>query len=254
MTINNANVEQINIALLDIDKRIKALNADSETLKSLQDSVKLIKSSLNETKAGLTGGATYNINISGNAATATQATNAISAIRASTAESADEAGHAIIADTADSAKTADTASNVPTKTSDLQNDSGFSSVEANPTLSGGENNLTSIDINGTKYKVPAANDWTLVSGGTSTQKALPSDWRELLIVAYLLYENENICYQFYVTREMVKGIVHRFYSGYTYTTSDYGGARVDVTETTATLKWFKYEGALQNASMTVRYK
>ena len=49
MTINNATVEQINVALLDIDKRIKALNADSETLKSLQNSVKTIKSSLNGT-------------------------------------------------------------------------------------------------------------------------------------------------------------------------------------------------------------
>lgn len=52
MTINNATVEQINVALLDIDKRIKALNADSETLKSLQNSVKTIKSSLNETTTG----------------------------------------------------------------------------------------------------------------------------------------------------------------------------------------------------------
>lgn len=103
MIINNNSVEQINVVLLDIDKRIKALNVDSETIKSLQDSVKLIKSSLNETKAGLTGGATYNINISGNAATATQATNAISAIRASTAESADEAGHAVIANQAERA-------------------------------------------------------------------------------------------------------------------------------------------------------
>ena len=49
MTINNATVEQINVALLDIDKRIKALNADSETLKSLQDSVRTIKGSLNGT-------------------------------------------------------------------------------------------------------------------------------------------------------------------------------------------------------------
>lgn len=111
MIINNATVEQINVVLLDIDKRIKALNADSETLKSLQDSVKLIKSSLNETKAGLTGGATYNINISGNAATATQATTATSAIRASTAESADEAGHAVTANQADSA-TKDSDNNV----------------------------------------------------------------------------------------------------------------------------------------------
>ena len=65
MTINNATVEQINVALLDIDKRIKALNADSETLKSLQNSVKTIKSSLNGTTAGMpealtVNGKTYN--------------------------------------------------------------------------------------------------------------------------------------------------------------------------------------------------
>lgn len=65
MTINNATVEQINVALLDIDKRIKALNADSETLKSLQNSVKTIKSSLNETTTGkfkvlTVNGKTYN--------------------------------------------------------------------------------------------------------------------------------------------------------------------------------------------------
>lgn len=64
MTINNATVEQINVALLDIDKRIKALNADSETLKSLQNSVKTIKSSLNGTtklpEALTVNGKTYN--------------------------------------------------------------------------------------------------------------------------------------------------------------------------------------------------
>ena len=62
MTINNATVEQINVALLDLDKRIKALNADSETLKSLQNSVKTIKSSLNgiTIKALTVNGKTYN--------------------------------------------------------------------------------------------------------------------------------------------------------------------------------------------------
>ena len=76
MTINNATVEQINVALLDLDKRIKALNTDNETLKSLQNSVKTIKGSLNETQAGLKSGETYDINISGNAATATLAEEA----------------------------------------------------------------------------------------------------------------------------------------------------------------------------------
>lgn len=102
MTINNANVEQINVALLDIDKRIKALNTESETLKSLQNSIKTIKSSLNEAQAGLTAGETYDINISGNAATATFAEEA---------KRADEADHAASADTATNAnisKTLDT--------------------------------------------------------------------------------------------------------------------------------------------------
>lgn len=98
MTINNANVEQINVALLDIDKRIKALNIDNEAIKSLQNSVKTIKSSLNETKAGLQSGATYDINISGNASTATHATTATTAEVVNVAESAAEADHAKVAD------------------------------------------------------------------------------------------------------------------------------------------------------------
>lgn len=98
MTINNANVEQINVALLDLDKRIKALNIDNEAIKSLQNSVKTIKSSLNETKAGLQSGATYNINISGNASTATKAATATTAEIVNVAESAAEANHAKLAD------------------------------------------------------------------------------------------------------------------------------------------------------------
>ena len=62
MTINNATVEQINVALLDIDKRIKALNADSETIKSLQNSVRTIKSSLNGTTGTTTGMKTLTVN------------------------------------------------------------------------------------------------------------------------------------------------------------------------------------------------
>ena len=108
MTINNANVEQINVALLDIDKRIKALNIDNEAIKSLQNSVKTIKSSLNETKAGLQSGATYDINISGNASTATHATTATTAEVVNVAESATEADHATNATNANLSKTLDT--------------------------------------------------------------------------------------------------------------------------------------------------
>lgn len=111
MTINNATAEQINVALLDIDKRIKALNIDNEALKALQNSVKAIKSSLNETKAGLQSGATYDINISGNASTATHATTATTAEVVNSAETAGEANYAKLANTATNAnisKTLDT--------------------------------------------------------------------------------------------------------------------------------------------------
>lgn len=60
MTINNATVEQINVALLDIDKRIKALNIDSEAIKSLQNNVKTTKGSLNETTTGMLKALTVN--------------------------------------------------------------------------------------------------------------------------------------------------------------------------------------------------
>lgn len=60
MTINNATVEQINVALLDIDKRIKALNIDNEAIKSLQNSVKSIKGSLNGTTTGMAKALTVN--------------------------------------------------------------------------------------------------------------------------------------------------------------------------------------------------
>lgn len=60
MTINNATVEQINVALLDIDKRIKALNIDNEAIKSLQNSIKTIKSSSNETHTGMAEALTVN--------------------------------------------------------------------------------------------------------------------------------------------------------------------------------------------------
>ena len=106
MTINNANVEQINVALLDIDKRIKALNIDNEAIKSLQNSVKTIKSSLNEKQAGLVSGATYNINISGNATTATKAATATTAAVADRALEADSVAEANYATNATNATNA----------------------------------------------------------------------------------------------------------------------------------------------------
>lgn len=85
MIINDNSAEQINIALLDLEKKISALKDDRSIIDSLKDSVSIIRASLNETKAGLESGATYNISITGNATTATTADTAI------TAESAERA-------------------------------------------------------------------------------------------------------------------------------------------------------------------
>ena len=93
MIINNNSVEQINIALLDLEKRLLTIKDDKSAIDSLKDSVNTIKASLNETKAGLTSGATYDINITGNATTATTATTAGSAVSAVSAESASKDGN-----------------------------------------------------------------------------------------------------------------------------------------------------------------
>ena len=79
MTINNNSVEQINVALLDMDKKLKSAaskSASASDFKNLEASVDNIKRTLNETKTGLEPGKTYNINISGNAATADKAKEA----------------------------------------------------------------------------------------------------------------------------------------------------------------------------------
>lgn len=87
MTINNNSVEQINVALLDMDKKIKSTvskSASASDFKNLEASVDNIKRTLNETKAGLEPGKTYNINISGNAATADKAKEANKLVNALT--------------------------------------------------------------------------------------------------------------------------------------------------------------------------
>jgi hypothetical protein len=124
MTINKNSVEQINVALLDLDKKIKSVNNASD-LKNLEASVDSIKRTLNETAAGLESGKTYNINISGNAATATRANNAGTAETATTAETAISANHADTADTATTAAKVANALTVNGKTYD-----GSSAVNA----------------------------------------------------------------------------------------------------------------------------
>lgn len=93
MIINNNSVEQINVALLDLEKKLSTIKNSKSDIDSLKDSINTIKASLNETKAGLTSGATYNINITGNATTATTATTADSAVSAESAERASKDGN-----------------------------------------------------------------------------------------------------------------------------------------------------------------
>ena len=119
MTINKNSVEQINVALLDMDKKIKSAMSNGTSasdFKNLEASVESIKRNLNETKTGLEPGKTDNINISGNAATATKATTAATAETATTAETAISANSALTADTATNATTAETATNATTAT------------------------------------------------------------------------------------------------------------------------------------------
>ena len=103
MIINNNTVEQINVALNDVYAKIDRLNINTSDLDSIKTNIANIQRTLNETKNGLNSGETYNINISGNASTATYATTAGSATHADTADSA------TTANTADSATTAGSA-------------------------------------------------------------------------------------------------------------------------------------------------
>lgn len=93
MIINNNSVEQINIALLDLEKKILTIKDNKSDIDNLRDGINTIKASLNETKAGLTSGATYDINITGNATTATTANTAGSAVSAESAERASKDGN-----------------------------------------------------------------------------------------------------------------------------------------------------------------
>lgn len=103
MIINNNTVEQINVALNDVYAKIDRLNINTSDIDSIKTSIANIQRTLNETKNGLNSGATYNINISGNASTATYATTSGSTTHA---ETADFATTATQSDTANSATTA----------------------------------------------------------------------------------------------------------------------------------------------------
>ena len=121
MIINNNTVEQINIALLDIDKKLKTTSITSAQIQQIQSQIDNIQRTLRETSIGLSSGATYNINITGNASSASYATEAGTAKVTATAQSAEIANHANTADSADYATKAEKDSSNNTITTTYQN-------------------------------------------------------------------------------------------------------------------------------------
>ena len=159
MTINKNSVEQINVALLDMDKKIKnALSngTSASDFKNLEASVDNIKRTLNETKTGLEPGKTYDINISGNAATADKATtattaetatNANHAETATTADAATNANHALTADTATNVTTANKVANALTVNGKTYDGSSAVDAGVQTVANGGTGVTTQADIN-----------------------------------------------------------------------------------------------------------
>ena len=100
MIINDNSVEQINVALLDIDKKLKTTSVTSSQMERIQKQLDNVQRTLRETSIGLSGGATYNINITGNASSASFATEAGSAKVTASAQSAEIANYANTAERA----------------------------------------------------------------------------------------------------------------------------------------------------------
>ena len=106
MIVNDNSVEQINVALLDIDKKLKTTSVTSSQMEQIKIQLDNVQRTLRETSIGLSSGATYNINITGNASSASFATEAGTAKVTATAQSAEIANHANTADSATNATNA----------------------------------------------------------------------------------------------------------------------------------------------------
>ena len=142
MIINSNSVEQINVALLDIDKKLKTTSVTSSQMEQIQKQLDNVQRTLRETSIGLSSGATYNISITGNASSASYATEAGSAKVTATAQSAEVANHA---NTADSATTATNASHA------VSADNGVPTYSADDA---GKNLAVNKDGTGTEWVKP----------------------------------------------------------------------------------------------------
>ena len=135
-TVNNNTPEQINSALFAIGDDITKQNAQTKNaIKSsestLQKQIDKLTDSLKNNGSLIIGG-TYDINISGNASTSTNATNAVNAEKATK----DSAGNVITTTYATKAE-------VPTKTSELTNDSDF--ITSSGSITGNASSATTAN-------------------------------------------------------------------------------------------------------------
>ena len=168
-TVNNNTPEQINSALFAIGDDITKQNAQTKNaIKSsestLQKQIDKLTDSL-KNNGGLIIGGTYDINISGNASTSTNATNATNAEKATK----DSAGNVITTTYATKAE-------VPTKTSELTNDSDF--ITSSGSTTGNAATATKLQtartINGTSFD-GSANITTTKWGTARNIKIASSD-------------------------------------------------------------------------------
>ena len=171
MTINKNSIEQINVALLDMDKKIKSAisnGTSASDFKNLEASVESIKRNLNETTAGLEPGKTYDINISGSATTAGTATTATTANHAETATNADHALTADEATNADHALTAETATKANNAvTAKIATTAGTATIATRAETADKVSNA--LTVNGKTYDGSSAVDagvQTVANGGT----------------------------------------------------------------------------------------
>ena len=142
MIVNNNSVEQINVALLDIDKKLKTTSVTSSQMEQIQKQLDNVQRTLRETSIGLSSGATYNINITGNASSASFATEAGTAKVTATAQSAEIANHA---------NTADSATNATNATHAVSADNGVPAYSINDA---GKNLAVNSSGNGTEWVKP----------------------------------------------------------------------------------------------------
>lgn len=143
-TVNNNTPEQINSALFAIGDDITKQNAQTKNaIKSsestLQKQIDKLTDSL-KNNGGLIIGGTYDINISGKAATSTNATNAVNAEKATK----DSAGNIITTTYATKAE-------VPTNNNQLTNGAGY--ITSSGSITGNAATATLATTATTAYKI-----------------------------------------------------------------------------------------------------